>query len=63
MDPRGDLGSLCPILRCGTVGMEDDPPPQPCALLPTALNLLLKDPVPAVRMKVAETLGRLVRIL
>ncbi|XP_040403443.1 maestro heat-like repeat-containing protein family member 1 isoform X1 [Cygnus olor] len=29
----------------------------------SALNLLLKDPVPAVRMKVAETLGRLVRIL
>ncbi|XP_027766040.1 maestro heat-like repeat-containing protein family member 1 [Empidonax traillii] len=28
-----------------------------------ALNLLLKDPVPAVRIKVAETLGRLVRIL
>ncbi|KAM6088505.1 maestro heat-like repeat-containing protein family member 1 isoform 2-T2 [Chlamydotis macqueenii] len=29
----------------------------------SALNLLLKDPVPAVRVKVAETLGRLVRIL
>ncbi|KAM4686238.1 maestro heat-like repeat-containing protein family member 1 isoform 2-T2 [Amazona ochrocephala] len=29
----------------------------------SALNLLLKDPVPSVRMKVAETLGRLVRIL
>ncbi|XP_068789707.1 maestro heat-like repeat-containing protein family member 1 isoform X3 [Struthio camelus] len=29
----------------------------------SSLNLLLKDPVPAVRMKVAETLGRLVRIL
>ncbi|OPJ77594.1 hypothetical protein AV530_008740 [Patagioenas fasciata monilis] len=28
-----------------------------------ALNLLLKDPVPTVRVKVAETLGRLVRIL
>lgn len=39
-------------------------PPQPrCALLLPALNLLLKDPVPAVRVKVAETLGRLVRIL
>ncbi|XP_074434148.1 maestro heat-like repeat-containing protein family member 1 isoform X4 [Larus michahellis] len=29
----------------------------------SALNLLLKDPVPSVRVKVAETLGRLVRIL
>ncbi|XP_030342903.1 maestro heat-like repeat-containing protein family member 1 isoform X2 [Strigops habroptila] len=29
----------------------------------SALNLLLKDPVPTVRVKVAETLGRLVRIL
>ncbi|XP_053913705.1 maestro heat-like repeat-containing protein family member 1 isoform X2 [Cuculus canorus] len=29
----------------------------------SALNLLLKDPIPAVRVKVAETLGRLVRIL
>ncbi|KAM6349421.1 maestro heat-like repeat-containing protein family member 1 isoform 2-T2 [Podargus strigoides] len=29
----------------------------------SALNLLLKDPVPAVRVKVAEALGRLVRIL
>ncbi|XP_064010558.1 maestro heat-like repeat-containing protein family member 1 isoform X2 [Pogoniulus pusillus] len=29
----------------------------------SALNLLLKDPVPAVRVKVAETLGRLVRVL
>uniref|UniRef100_A0A8C3U4J5 Maestro heat like repeat family member 1 n=1 Tax=Catharus ustulatus TaxID=91951 RepID=A0A8C3U4J5_CATUS len=28
-----------------------------------ALKLLLKDPVPAVRIKVAETLGRLVRLL
>ncbi|KAM6282662.1 LOW QUALITY PROTEIN: maestro heat-like repeat-containing protein family member 1 [Porphyrio hochstetteri] len=29
----------------------------------SALNLLLKDPVPGVRVKVAETLGRLIRIL
>ncbi|KAM4878236.1 maestro heat-like repeat-containing protein family member 1, partial [Sylvia borin] len=29
----------------------------------SALKLLLKDPVPAVRLKVAETLGRLVRLL
>ncbi|KAM4792115.1 maestro heat-like repeat-containing protein family member 1 isoform 3-T16 [Cyanocitta cristata] len=29
----------------------------------SALKLLLKDPVPAVRIKVAETLGRLVRLL
>ncbi|XP_064594140.1 maestro heat-like repeat-containing protein family member 1, partial [Zonotrichia leucophrys gambelii] len=29
----------------------------------SALQLLLKDPVPAVRVKVAETLGRLVRLL
>lgn len=34
-----------------------------CALLLPALKLLLKDPVPAVRVKVAETLGRLIRIL
>uniref|UniRef100_A0A8C3J6I5 Maestro heat like repeat family member 1 n=1 Tax=Calidris pygmaea TaxID=425635 RepID=A0A8C3J6I5_9CHAR len=35
----------------------------PAPLASRALNLLLKDPVPTVRMKVAETLGRLVRIL
>uniref|UniRef100_A0A8B9SCJ9 Maestro heat like repeat family member 1 n=1 Tax=Apteryx owenii TaxID=8824 RepID=A0A8B9SCJ9_APTOW len=29
----------------------------------SSLNLLLKDPAPAVRVKVAETLGRLVRVL
>lgn len=29
--------------------------------LPTALQLLLKDPVPEVREKAAETLGRLVK--
>lgn len=29
--------------------------------LPTALQLLLKDPVPGVREKAAETLGRLVK--
>lgn len=29
----------------------------------SSLNVLLKDPAPAVRMKVAETLGRLVRVV
>ncbi|KAF3822839.1 hypothetical protein GH733_008213 [Mirounga leonina] len=33
-------------------------PPAPC---PPALQLLLKDPAPLVRMKAAETLGRLVK--
>lgn len=31
------------------------------AACPSALQLLLKDPAPAVRMKAAETLGRLVK--
>lgn len=47
----------------GGSGRAPPAPPHVPALLLAALNLLLKDPVPAVRMKVAETLGRLVRIL
>ncbi|XP_065686253.1 maestro heat-like repeat-containing protein family member 1 isoform X3 [Patagioenas fasciata] len=42
---------------------EDHSPQVDLDQLISALNLLLKDPVPAVRVKVAETLGRLVRIL
>ena len=38
--------------------LEAPPAAAPC---PPALQLLLKDPAPAVRAKAAETLGRLVK--
>lgn len=38
---------------------EEPPAAAPC---PPALQLLLKDPAPAVRVKAAETLGRLVKL-
>lgn len=51
------------VVACGEGAEEGLPPnPFPVLLSSPALTVLLKDPVTAVRVKVAETLGRLVRI-
>lgn len=53
----GDGGN--PRLRVSSQRATEAPlAAAPC---PPALQLLLKDPAPAVRMKAAETLGRLVK--
>ncbi|XP_051630430.1 maestro heat-like repeat-containing protein family member 1, partial [Manacus candei] len=63
--PWGDIRAAAPMFIGFLVLHVEEEHCQQLDLdqLISALNLLLKDPVPAVRVKVAETLGRLVRIL
>ncbi|XP_050193492.1 maestro heat-like repeat-containing protein family member 1 [Myiozetetes cayanensis] len=63
--PWGDIRAAAPMFIGFLVLHVEEEHCQQVDLdqLISALKLLLKDPVPAVRIKVAETLGRLVRIL
>ncbi|EMP27281.1 hypothetical protein UY3_15631 [Chelonia mydas] len=64
------LGQDCGSSRAGSTGagpraggcVFSQGLPESRALVP-ALSMLLKDPAPVVRMKVAEALGRLVRVV